>query len=213
MATAGSDKREQRQRAAAVRASAARTRAARQRRRRLLRWSALALAVVAAVGLVGLGLSRAGRSDAGARVSYDAGSHHLDFSLPAFAGGTIDTARLRGKPTVVNFYASWCTVCNREMPDFQAVHQQAGEKVAFVGVNPQSNDSDDSQAIMVRSTGVRYPTARDRDDRLLRTFNTTGALPTTLFLDAQGKVVQVHNGGYDEQTLKADIAQYLGVTV
>ncbi|GAC1610156.1 MAG: hypothetical protein NVS3B26_15420 [Mycobacteriales bacterium] len=211
--TGGTGRRERKHQVAAERVAAARARARRERRRRLLTVSAAVVAVIAAVALVGVGLSRTGQSDAGARVSYDARSRVLDFSLPAFSGGSVGSAQLRGKPAVVNFYASWCTVCNSEMPDFQAVHDQAGEKVAFVGVNPQSNDSDDSQAAMVKSTGVRYPTVRDRSDQLLRTFNTTGALPTTVFLDAQGQVVQVHNGGYDQQSLKAAIAQYLGVTV
>lgn len=159
------------------------------------------------------GLARAGRPDAGFQAALDRHTGVLDFRLPAFAGGTVSTAALHGKPAVVNFYASWCEVCHAELPAFQAVHEQLGDKVAFVGVNPQSNDSDKAQAAMIREAGVRFPTARDRQDDLLRLFNTTGGLPTTLFLDAQGRVVQVHNGGFDEGTLTAAVRQYLGVAV
>ena len=86
-----------------------------------------------------------------------------------------------------------------------------GGVVAFLGVNPQSNDSDRAQAAMVRRTGVTYPTARDADDTLLRQFNTSGALPTTLFVSPDGRVVDVHNGGLDEASLQRLIATDLGV--
>lgn len=98
------------------------------------------------------------------------------------------------------------------MPDFQAVHTALGPKVNFLGVNPQSNDSDSAQAEMVARTRVTYPTARDHNDDLLRLFNTSGALPTTLFIDATGRVVNVHNGGLDQTSLKAAVQQYLGIT-
>jgi thiol-disulfide isomerase/thioredoxin len=199
--------------AALARAELARARARRDRHKRLAVRALAGVAVAAAVLLVGTGLSRAGRPDAGFSAAFDRHAGTLEFQLPAFAGGTVSSAALRGKPAVVNFYASWCEVCHAELPAFQAVHQQAGDTVAFVGVNPQSNDSDGAQADMIKETGVRYPTARDRHDDLLRLFNTTGGLPTTLFLDAQGRVVQVHNGGFDEGTLKAAIRQYLGVAV
>lgn len=72
-------------------------------------------------------------------------------------------------------------------------------------------DSDSAQAGMVARTGVTYPTARDHSDDLLRLFNTSGALPTTLFIDATGRVVNVHNGGLDQSSLKAAVRQYLGI--
>lgn len=71
------------------------------------------------------------------------------------------------------------------MPDFQRIAQDAGGKVTIVGVNPQSNDDDASQAALVANSAVTYPTLRDRNDTLLRVFNTSGALPTTVFLDSK----------------------------
>jgi thiol-disulfide isomerase/thioredoxin len=213
MANPGSDKRERSRIAASTRAERARARAKQERRRRLVSIVATVAAVGLLVGLVGYGLSRTGGRDKSFSASYDASTQVVDFALPAFGGGTVTSTDLRGKPAVINFYASWCEVCDAEMPAFERVSKQAAGAVAFVGVNPQSNDSDGRQADMVKRTGVTYPTARDRNDDLLRLFNTTGGLPTTLFLDAQGKVVQTHNGGYTEQTLTAAITQFLGVTV
>ncbi len=192
----------------AAAAAAGRTRA---RRRRLAARSGIAAAAVAVLVLAAFTVARSGTPEKQFQARYDASTRQLSVSLPAFAGGTLSSAALAGKPTVLNFYASWCGVCNREMPDFQAVHIALGQRVNFVGVNPQSNDSDSSQAEMVARTGVTYPTVRDHNDDLLRLFNTSGALPTTLFIDASGKVVNVHNGGLDQVSLKSALQHYLGV--
>ena len=193
------------------RAAAAPADRARTRRRRLVARGGGVAAGVAALALVAFGVARSGTPDQGFQARYDSSSQQLSMSLPTFKGGSVTSSTLAGRPTVLNFYASWCTVCNREMPDFQALHTALGQKVNFLGVNPQSNDSDSAQADMVARTGVTYPTARDHNDDLLRLFNTSGALPTTLFIDASGKVVNVHNGGLDQTSLKAAVAQYLGV--
>lgn len=206
-------KRERQKAGAEQRAAHARALQARSRRRTAVRATGAAVAVAAVVAAGAVGISRAERSDPGTRVSYDRTTQALDFSLPSFATGSVTGASLRGKPAVINFYASWCTVCRGELPAFEAVHLAAGSAVSFLGVNPQSNDTDSGQAAMAKAAGVDYPTVRDRKDDLLRLFNTTGSLPTTVFLNAEGKVVQVHNGGYDQTSLKTAITQYLGVTV
>jgi len=207
---ANDEQRARKRNVAQRRTAAAAADRARTRRRRLVTRGGVA-AGVAVLALVAFGVARSGTPDQGFQARYDSSSQQLSMSLPTFKGGSVTSATLAGRPTVVNFYASWCTVCNREMPDFQSVHTALGQKVNFLGVNPQSNDSDSAQADMVARTGVTYPTTRDHNDDLLRLFNTSGALPTTLFIDASGKVVNVHNGGLDQTSLKAAVAQYLGV--
>jgi thiol-disulfide isomerase/thioredoxin len=103
----------------------------------------LAAALAAAVGV---GWERAARHDAGAAVEYDAGTRLLSFTLPQFTGGALTTDALRGRPAVVNFYASWCSVCRQEMPEFERFAQEASGRVTVIGVNPQSNDDDAAQA-------------------------------------------------------------------
>jgi len=166
----------------------------------------LVLAVVAAL----VSTSRGGGDDALA-VAYDRESQVLDFRAATFAGQEVDSAELRGTPLVLNFYASWCTICDRELPDFERVSQQLGERVHVLGVNPQSNDTDAAQAAMIARNGVTYPTLRDPQDELLRQFNTTGGLPTTVFVDADGVVRKVHNGLLTEQLLLDEIEASLGV--
>lgn len=146
-------------------------------------------------------------------VSYDRDSQVLDFRGSTFAGEAIGSEDLRGKPVVLNFYASWCTVCDRELPDFQRVAERLDGRVVILGVNPQSNDTDAAQQRMIDRNGVTYPTLPDPQDELLRQFNTTSGLPTTVFVGADGVVRKVHNGLLTEQLLLDEIAASLDVQV
>lgn len=167
-------------------------------------------ATLVLAGVVALSTSRGSVAADGTEVSYDRRAQVLAFSAPTFDGRTFELAAT-GKPAVVNFYASWCTICDRELPDFQRVSEALAGEVQFVGVNPQSNDTDAAQAEMIERGGVTYPTVRDAGDALLREFNTTGGLPTTLFVDADGVVRKVHHGLLTEQALRQTVADVLGV--
>lgn len=182
-------------------------------RRRPPRAVLLALGVVGVLVLAGGGLLRTSGHARAASVSFDRHSQRLDFTLPLFSGGQLSSAALRGRPVVLNFYASWCAICRQEMPDFERIAQDAGGKVAIVGVNPQSNDDDASQAALVAASAVTYPTVRDRSDALLRVFNTSGALPTTVFLNSSGTVVRVVNGLLTEGKVARILAADFGVVV
>ncbi len=171
---------------------------------------AVAVAVVVAT-VAAIVSSTAGSASGGLSVSYDRDTQALEFRGQSFAGETVDTNDLRGTPIVLNFYASWCTVCDRELPDFQRVSERLAGRVHVVGANPQSNDTTEAQAVMIARAGVTYPTLPDPRDELLRQFNTTGGLPTTVFIDADGVVRKVHNGLLTEQLLLAEIATSLGV--
>jgi len=166
---------------------------------------ALVLATVTAL-VVGTG-----DDEARSTVVYDRQTQVLEFTATTFDGQAVASQQLRGKPVVLNFYASWCTVCDRELPDFERVARQLDGQVAVLGANPQSNDTDQAQAAMIKRNGVTYTTFPDPTDELLRQFNTTGGLPTTVFIDADGVVRKVHNGLLTEALLLADIASVLGV--
>lgn len=58
-----------------------------------------------------------------------------DMTVTDGDGKTIRLSSLRGKPVVLNFWASWCPPCQSEMPDYQSLYQQFGDKVAFVMVD------------------------------------------------------------------------------
>jgi len=123
-------------------------------------------------------------------------------------GGTASLAALRGKPVVVNFFASWCTPCRLEMPDFERVHAKLGDRVHFVGLNLQE-DAGRAKNV-VADTSVTYTIGLDRDGAIYRGFSAF-TMPTTVLLDAKGAVVKVHAGSLNAAGLTKLIADELDV--
>ncbi len=108
--------------------------------------------------------------------------------LTDFEGKTFSLADYRGRPVVVNFWASWCPSCVAEMPDFERVHASLGDRVAFVGINHSDNRSTAER--LARETGVTYRLVEDPDGRAFRAFGGLG-MPATAFVDAEGEIVEV----------------------
>jgi thiol-disulfide isomerase/thioredoxin len=113
-------------------------------------------------------------------------------------------------PVVVNFFGSWCEPCVEEMPAFERVHQAFGGQVTFLGMSNRERSPEDALAI-VESTGVTYPTFDDPDASALTYFGGLG-MPTTVFIDAAGNVVDVHSGPLTEAALQAKITDLFGVS-
>ncbi len=111
-------------------------------------------------------------------------------------------------PIVLNFFASWCAPCLDEMPSFEAVHQDLGDQVTVLGM--AYRDSAEDALATVTRTGVTYPTFADAGDAAMTYFGGI-EMPTTVFIDAAGNVVDVHPGAMSEDELRAAIAERFGV--
>jgi thiol-disulfide isomerase/thioredoxin len=112
-------------------------------------------------------------------------------------------------PVVVNFFASWCVPCIDEMPAFERVHQDVGDQVTFLGM--ANRDSPEDALATVEATGVTYPTFDDPGAGALTWFGGL-AMPTTVFIDTSGNVVDVNSGALTEAQLRAKLADLFGVT-
>jgi thiol-disulfide isomerase/thioredoxin len=118
-------------------------------------------------------------------------------------------ADLRGRPAVVNFWASWCEFCAAEMPAFERVHRRLGQRVAFVGVDQR--DQRGPALALARHAGVSYRLAFDPSGRSFDAFGGLG-MPTTVLLRADHTVAAVFTGQLDEQALVGKLHDDLGVT-
>ena len=135
-----------------------------------------------------------------------AGDPAPDVSFALLEGGTLRLADLRGTPVVVNFFATWCTPCVKEMPAFEAVHQELGEAVAFVGIDVR--DSVSRTRELVDRTGVTYTIGRDPSGEIFQAFEAVN-MPSTFLLAADGTVVASHAGALDADGLRDLVAEHL----
>jgi thiol-disulfide isomerase/thioredoxin len=125
------------------------------------------------------------------------------------ADGSDTLASYLGRPVVVNFFASWCNPCVTEMPDFQKVHEQLGDKVVFVGISADDRRKDAED--IVAKTKVSYDLGFDPDQRVLRAFGGLG-LPTTVLIRADGTVAETRSGAISSGDLRAKIQKHFGVS-
>jgi cytochrome c biogenesis protein CcmG, thiol:disulfide interchange protein DsbE len=141
-------------------------------------------------------------------------------SFPMLDGsGTLTLAGLAGKPAVINFWATWCVFCIKEMPAFERVHKTLGDRVAFVGADLVGIEGE--TAALGRSyaadRGVTYRLIVDEDGLLYAHFVQTSAtrtpvLPTTIFVDSGGRIAFRQFGPFSESELVKAISAKLGVT-
>lgn len=120
----------------------------------------------------------------------------------------VSTADWRGTPTVVNFWATWCTFCLEEMPALQAASEQLGDRVRFVGIDRQ--DPREDALAFLADTGVTYDQVASPDGGYYEQVGARG-MPTTLFVDADGVVVFRHTGPLDEEQTLDLVAEHLDV--
>jgi protein SCO1/2 len=114
---------------------------------------------------------------------------------------------LRGRPVVINEWASWCPPCREELPLFAAAAARHGSRVSFLGLNV--NDSAGSARRFLAAHPVGYPSYSDDGGRIAGSLGRFVGLPTTVFLDASGRVVFTHMGQYaDAAALERDLERY-----
>lgn len=123
-------------------------------------------------------------------------------------GKPVPVGALDDRPTVVNFFASWCTPCLLEMPEFEEVHLELKGKVSFLGLNLQEDRARAEKVL--KSTGVSYPVGLDPKGDVYR-FAGAKAMPATAFIDADGKLVATHAGALNKGDLIELVRTKLGV--
>lgn len=123
-------------------------------------------------------------------------------------GGRGSISDFKDKPLVINFWASNCAPCLKEMPAFEAVHQRYGDRLGMLGIDVF--ESKEAGQEMVRKTGVTYRQARDPSQKLAPAFGAV-ALPTTVFVSADGTVTEIHAAdALDEEELTQRVEGLLG---
>lgn len=115
------------------------------------------------------------------------------------AGGTLSSSDYAGRIVVVNFWATSCAPCRREQPILSAAQSRAGEEGPFfIGVNHR--EGEDAARAYLDEFEVRYPSLGDPAGDIANRFGVPG-LPTTVVIDADGRLRYRIAGAIDEETL------------
>lgn len=115
-----------------------------------------------------------------------------DFSLESVRDPTAEvTLGAGGQPVVVNFFAAWCVPCRAELPVLQQASERLAGSVGFVGVDVA--DSRTAATELLDRTGVTFPAGYDPDRQVASRYRVQG-MPTTVFVDAGGRVADVARG-------------------
>lgn len=121
------------------------------------------------------------------------------FETPTLAGDSLRLDDFRGQVVLLNFWATWCEPCKRELPALEAAHQQyADQGLAVIGVNltddelAQGNDQAEIKAFLDQF-GVTYPVAMDMQGDVTNAYRVF-PLPTSFFIDGTGRIRYVHIG-------------------
>lgn len=134
-------------------------------------------------------------------------------TAPAFALREVGTDRavslesLRGKPAVINFWATWCVPCEQEHPVLVSTAAQMGQSVQFLGVVYQDQESRIQQ--FLSRNGQAYPTLFDDGGKTAIAYGVYG-VPETFFLNAEGKIVAKHAGPLTPDDLSQKLQLAMG---
>jgi cytochrome c biogenesis protein CcmG, thiol:disulfide interchange protein DsbE len=118
-------------------------------------------------------------------------------------------ADLRGKPVVVNWWATWCKPCTAEMPRIVDAAKEYKDRVAFLGVDVE--DDTELAAEFAKDYGMTFRSIADPDGKIRKAESILG-LPVTQFYDADGELVFNHQGEIKEDDLEEKIEEVLDLS-
>jgi thiol-disulfide isomerase/thioredoxin len=130
------------------------------------------------------------------------------FAIRTLDGRAFRLAQLRGRPVVLDFWATWCVPCRASMPHLSTMQDRFGERgLVVLGLSV-----DDAAPSVVRSFAerlrVHFPVAMATED-LLDDYGPIRSIPTTIFIDRHGHIVRRLVGYVDEETLEGFIREIL----
>ncbi len=132
-----------------------------------------------------------------------------DFELENFAGGKARLSDYRGKVVLLNFWATWCPPCLKEIPDFVELYRELEDDgLVILGV---SLDGNPRQVLprFIKKYQVNYPILLG-DNRVARDYGGITGIPTTFLIDREGKIRQRYVGLRPRNVFEATIKDLLG---
>ena len=129
-----------------------------------------------------------------------------DVTVYDLEGNPHKLSDFRGKPVILNFWASWCGPCKSEMPDFEDAYQEYGEQIHFLMVNltDGSQETVESASGYISGQGYTFPVYYDTDMEAAMTYGVY-AVPQTYFIDGDGNIVTYAQGALPASSLQQGV--------
>ena len=171
---------------------------ARLRRRPSLSWQHLHVFILAAVLHAGPAVAQMALPELSHELNrVDPPKEAPDFQLQDMDGETHSLADYKGKVVILNFWATWCPPCRREIPSMEAIHQAfKDEAFAILAINEWETEDHVFAFTGQLSVDPTFPILFDRESEIAQEYGVKG-LPTTVFLDKKGRIVYRAVGGRD----------------
>jgi len=126
-----------------------------------------------------------------------------DFAVTNSDGNIVKLSDLKGKPVVINFWASWCGICANEMPSFQKAYDTYGQDVEFMMINLTDGmrESKEDADNFISENSYSFPVYYDTEREAAYAYYVSG-IPVTYFVDKDGNLVTGIRGGADFETIQ-----------
>ena len=136
------------------------------------------------------------------------GAKAPDFELPSLDGRKVKLSDYRGKAVLLNFWATWCPPCKIEMPWFVELQKQYG-KDGLVVIGVAMDDSEPQKiSEFAHEMGLNYPVLLGTD-QVSDDYGNVQYLPTTFYIDRDGKIINKAAGLFDRQQIEDDVKKAL----
>ncbi len=133
-----------------------------------------------------------------------------DFTVEDEDGNEVTLSGMKGKPVVVNFWASWCGPCQMEMPDFQTQYEEYGDRVTFMMVNMTDGGRETRKKAeaFIGESGYTFPVYYDTAQSAALAY-AVNTIPATYFIDGEGKLIAYGLGALDSGMIQQGIGMIL----
>ena len=141
-------------------------------------------------------------TDAADGTSDEAADPAPDFTVYDADGNEVKLSDFKGKPVIVNFWASWCPPCKAELPYFEAAYQQYGDKIEFLMVDlaDGGTETQESGARYIAESGYTFPVYFDLSGSASNAYQLY-SIPQTVAVDANGNITFSQIGSLPENTV------------
>ncbi|NHM28516.1 TlpA family protein disulfide reductase [Desulfofundulus sp. TPOSR] len=135
-----------------------------------------------------------GNKESGVPVGTEVGQRAPDFTLTTTGGKEVSLSNFRGRPVVLNFWATWCPPCREEMPAIQSFYEKRGREIQVLAVNLTASEKSAAHVKdFLKAGGFTFPVLLDTRNTAAQEY-LVRAIPTTFFIDREGIIRAKHTG-------------------